>query len=133
MLHGKLAHGLKGCLVIQVAVFVNPDDIESIAELHIRRVLGMMRVHEPILFYLHAGHAAGHNQVIAVLVIRRLIDIRKKSVQRFGNGKIDTVEKAHRSILRQRVLDPLLRDLVGLALAGRGRKPRRIFPFRMRR
>ena len=118
LLHGKLAHRLKRCLLIQIAKLVNPDNIKSIAELEVSRVLGMMAVHELVILDLDTGHAAGSDQVIAVLLVRRFIYIGKERIESPRNREEDPVEQTDRALFRKRVLDLLLRDLVCLALPG---------------
>ena len=118
LLHGKLTHRLKGRLLIQIAKLVNPDNIKSIAEFEISRVLRMVAVHELVILDLHTGHAAGSDQVIAVLLVRRLIYIGKERIESPRNREEDPVEQTDRALFRKRVLNLLLRDLVCLALPG---------------
>ena len=97
---------------------MNPDNIKGVAELEVSRVLRMVAVHELVILDLDTGHAAGSDQVIAVLLVRRLIYIGKERIESPRNREEDPVEQTDRALFRERVLDLLLRDLICLALAG---------------
>ena len=119
--HGELPHFLKGSLVIQIAEPVNPDDIKSVAELQVRRVLGMVRIDELVFLDLHARHGAGFDQVPALVGCRWFIHIAQKGFERFLNRIVYPVEQADHAILRQRILDFLPGGHSRLTLPGGGR------------
>ena len=132
ILHGKFAHCRKGSLVILITETVDTDQVESIAQLQICRVLRMMRVNKLTPFDdLDACHTGTLDQMPAVLVVGRLINIGEVFFDCLGNREVNTVKKTDRSFLCQRILNRLRCRRVCPALTRRGRKSCRVFPFRM--
>ena len=89
----------------------------------------MVRVHKHILLDLDTRHAVCGDEMPAVLVISRLIYIRQEFRQGFADREKSSVEQTDSTFLFQRILHLLLRDLIRLALLGRGRELCRISPF----
>ena len=59
LLHGEVAHGAEGSLVIIVAEPVDTDDVKGVAELEVCGVFRMVGVYELVVLDLHAGNTAG--------------------------------------------------------------------------
>ena len=133
LLHGEVTHGAEGSLVIVIAEPVDADDVKGIAELEVCRILGVMTVDELVILDFHAGNTARFDKMPAVQIVGWLVDIGEESLQRLRHREEDPVEQTDHAVLRQRILHLLLRDRVRLALAGGGRKPCGIRPFRVRR
>ena len=72
----------------------------------------------PSLLDLHARHAAGLGQVVAVFLVRRLIHILQESVYGKAYGEEHPVEKPHHALLFKRILDLLYDDGICPALPG---------------
>ena len=110
---------------------MDADDVKCVAELEVRGILGVVAVNESVLLDLHAGDAARLDQMPAVRIVGRLIDFGEERLQRLRHREEDPVEQTDHAVLRQRILHLLLCDRVRLALAGGGRKPCGIRPFRV--
>ena len=129
--HGELPHFLKGSLVIQIAEPMNPDDIKSVAELQVRRVLGMVGIDKLVFLDFHARHGAGFDQVPALVRRCRFIHIAQKGFERLLNRVVYPVEQADNAVLRQGILLFLSCGHSRLALPGGSRQPGGISPFRV--
>ena len=131
LLHGELAHRLIRRFFVQIAKAVGADDVKGVAQLEVSRVFGVVAVDELVLLDLHARHAGGCDQVPAVLIVGRLIDVGEKRLQRLADGIIGAVEQAHHALFGQRILHLLLCGGIRFALPGRGGQPGGVSPFRV--
>ena len=96
---------------------MDADKVEGIAELQVGGVFCMVAVGElPALLDLHARHAAGLDQVVAVLPVRRFIHILQESVHGKVYGEERPVEQPHRALFFKRVLHLLYADGICPAL-----------------
>ena len=107
------------------------DDVKGVAQLEVSRVFGVVAVYEFIFLNLHARHTGGCDQVPAVLIVGRLIDIGEKCLQRLADGIISAVEQTHHALFGQRVLHLLLCGGIRLAFPGRCGQSCRVGPFRV--
>ena len=131
LLHGELAHRLVRRFFVQISKAVDTDDVKGVAQLEVSRVFGMVAVDELVLLDLYARHAGGCDQVPAVLIVGRLIDIGEKCLQRLADGIIGAVEQTHHALFGQRVLHLLLCGGIRFAFSGRGGQSCGVSPFRV--
>ena len=104
ILHRKLAHIPERLFLIVVSEKMDADDVESIAELQISRVLCVMRVHKPaVILDLDAGDTARFNKVIAVIGCW-FIHVGKESVQSLRDREIDSIEETDHTVFLKRIL-----------------------------
>ena len=92
LLHGELAHRLVRRFFIQISKAMDADDVKGVAQLEVSRVFGVVAIDEFVFLDFHTRHAGGFNQMPAVFVVSRLIDVGEKCLQRLADGIISAIE-----------------------------------------